>query len=298
MFGYNRPDHLRRTLEALAAADGASDSDLHLFCDGPKTEAGLEQVEAVHAVARSMEWAARFRSVSVEASATNKGLAASIVGGVSKVVEVAGRAIILEDDLIVSSDFLRFMNDCLDFYQDDQKVGSVTGFSPLSRPPAGYPHDVMAVPRNSSQGWGIWADRWRLVDWDASGAARLWRDPALRRRFNSAGNDRLGRLRRQLQGRNQSWSIRFGLWQVLSGRHTIYPVQNRVRNIGYDGSGVHTRQGENVNAAELSQVRPYLLEHVGEDRDVLRAVARIYGGAWPRRWLRELKTWVQPAAMP
>lgn len=293
VFGYNRPEHLTQTLTHLAQAQGAEESDLEIFCDGPKPNADRSRIDAVRAVARDPVWRDHFRSVRIEISEANKGLARSIIGGVSAVIVDAGRAIVVEDDLLVAPDFLAFMNDCLDFYASDGSVGSVTGFSPLGTAPADYAHDVMAIPRNCSHGWATWADRWRDVDWEARDAARLWRDPVLRRRFNAAGNDRADRLRRQLAGKIDSWSIRFGLWQTLTGRHTIYPVHNRVRNIGFDGSGVHTRVGQDVNAHALTESRPYRLEPVTQEPALIRQVARVYGGAWHKRALREVRGWLR-----
>lgn len=293
VFGYNRPDHLQQTLEHLAQADGALASDLWIFCDGPKPGADPAPVDAVRMLANDPIWTDRFASVHVEVSRENKGLARSIIGGVSAVITEFGRVIVVEDDVLVATDFLRFMNDCLDFYQDDSRVGSITAFSPLTEAPAGYEPDVMAVPRNCSQCWATWLDRWREVDWSARDAALLSRNPALRKRFNAAGNDRADRLRRQLAGKIDSWSIRFGLWQTMSERHTIYPVHNRVRNIGYDGSGVHTRQGQNVNATALTEARSYHLQTVAEDPAVLRRIARIYAGPWYKRILRDLRLWAR-----
>lgn len=293
VFGYNRPEHLQQTLEHLAQADGALASDLWIFCDGPKPGADPASVAAVRLLSNDPVWTGRFASVHVVASSDNNGLANSIIDGVNAVIEHSGRVIVVEDDVLVAPDFLRFMNDCLDYYQADSRVGSITGFSPLAEPPSGYEMDVMAVPRNCSQCWATWADRWREVDWNARGAPMLWQNPVLRRRFNAAGNDRADRLRRQLAGKIDSWSIRFGLWQTLSERHTIYPVHNRVRNIGYDGSGVHTRAGQDVNATMLTAARPYHLQPVAEDPAVLRRFARIYGGPWYRRILRDLITWMR-----
>jgi len=293
VFGYNRPDHLRQTLEHFMRAEGANRSKLWIFCDGPKPGADPTMVRAVRTVARDTVWAERFRVVHIEVSDINKGLAKSIIGGVTQVMETAGRAIVVEDDLLVSPDFLRFMNDCLDFYQGDSKVGSVTGFSPLVSPPANYTHDVMAIPRNCSHGWATWEDRWSKVDWDARDAARVWREPVLRRRFNAAGNDRLGRLLRQQEGRIDSWSIRFGLWQTLNGQNTIYPVHNRVDNIGFDGSGVHTRKGQEVNRKVLTEPHAYRLDVISECPGVLRAVSRVYSGPWYKSVFRGVRTWLR-----
>jgi hypothetical protein len=292
VFGYNRPDHLRQTLEYLARAEGAIQSELWIFCDGPKPGAEPALVRAVRKVARDTVWTERFRAVRIEVSDINKGLAKSIIGGVTQVMEAAGRAIVVEDDLLVAPDFLRFMNDCLEFYCKDQSVGSITGFSPLAQPPKGYPHRVMAVPRNSSQGWGTWADRWNEIDWEARNARRIWRETALRRRLNSAGSDRADRLRRQLDGKIDSWSIRFGLSQLIAGNVTIYPAHNRILNIGYDGTGVHSGVGnpknEQVDFADAG-MRP---AHVDVDSRVLRAFRRVYSGPWYKSTFRGVRTWL------
>lgn len=277
VFAYNRPDHLRQTLTALAGAELAKESRVRVYADGPRDEAARAAVEAVRRVLDDPVWRDRFAAFEVRVAATNKGLATAIIEGVTEVVEAAGQVIVLEDDLIVSCDFLRFMNDALDFYRDDPTVGSITGFCPLKAPPPGYAHDVMRVPRNCSHGWATWADRWREVDWTAADADRLRRDKALRRRLDSAGTDRFDRLQRQLAGRINSWSIRFGLWQVMTGRCTIYPVHNRVRNIGFDNSGVHTKAGQAVNDT-LSQESGYILENVSESDRVLKAFRRAYSG--------------------
>ena len=292
VFGYNRPGHLRQTLTYLARAEGAKHSDLWIFCDGLKSGADLKLIEEVRQVAVDPLWEQRFSSVRITFSETNKGLARSIIGGVSRVLEGAENVIVIEDDLLIAPDFLNFMNDCLIFYRDDRHIGSITGFSPLTAYPPGYRHDVMAVPRNCSHGWATWGDRWREVDWEARGAIYLWRDAGMRHRFNTAGSDRLDRLRRQLNGSIDSWSIRFGLWQSLSGRVTIYPVHNRVCNIGFDGSGVHTRIGQDINADALTEARPYRLEHVNEDPIILSIVHRVYSGQWYESAYRNLRTWL------
>ena len=289
VFAYNRPDHLARTLSKLAQADGASASDLWIFCDGPKPNANIGKIEAVRAVANDPKWRSKYKSVRVTSSEKNKGLAKSIIQGVSAAIDEFGTAIVVEDDLLVAPDFLTFMNECLEFYREDESVGSVTGFCPLKAPPEGYVFDVMAVPRNSSQGWATWADRWRQVDWDAKDAVRVWNDPELRRKLNSAGSDRAFRLRRQLDGEIDSWSIRFGLWQIVNGKNTIYPVRNRIQNIGYDGSGVHSGTGQPKNADFGPEYANMMPQTVVPDPRVLRSFRATYSGSLLRRAVRWLR---------
>lgn len=289
VFAYNRPDHLNQTLAALAAADLARDSRVRVYADGPRNEAAREGVDAVRAMLDDPAWGDRFGTFEVVASDENKGLAKAIIGGVTEVVEQAGRVIVLEDDLIVSRDFLSFMNDALDFYEPDPTVGSISGFCPLKAPPPGYTADVMRVPRNCSTGWATWADRWREVDWTAADAPRLYRDPVFRKRFNAAGSDRVDRLRRQMQGTVSSWSIRFGLWQAASGRDTIFSSVNRLVNSGYDGSGVNTRAGEAINPTFRAEGSPYVLKAVDKSPAVLAGFHRVYSGSLLARFRRYLR---------
>lgn len=289
VFGYNRPDHLSKTLTALAQADMAAKTRVWVFSDGPRNTDAEVQVIAVRELLLEPKWQEVFAGFTVIEAEQNKGLANSIISGVSQILELHDQVIVLEDDLIVSKDFLCFMNDCLKYYGDDQKVGSITGFCPLTGISPAYAHDVMAVPRNCSHGWATWADRWFEVDWMARDALRVKNDRNLRRTLNSAGSDRLDRLRRQLAGQIDSWSIRFGLWQVLTGRHTIYPVDNRIQNIGFDGSGIHTRVGEAKNSEISDEAIAYKLTSPEISPDILSAFHATYSGSILSRLRRGIR---------
>mgnify|MGYP001135833181 CR=1 FL=1 len=286
VFAYNRPLHLQRTLDALAVCRLAAQTEVHVFADGPKKAAAAEAVAGVRRALAQETEASRFAAFHVHVSDTNLGLANSIIRGVGQVLAEHGRAIVLEDDLLVSADFLEFMNDCLAFYEDDAMVGAVTGFCPLQAMPYGCTDDVFLVFRNSSQGWGTWARVWNEVDWSAAGMEQLARDWSLRRAFNREGNDRYDRLRRQLAGRIDSWSIRFGLSLFLRGMGTIYPAVNRIANIGYDGTGVHSGTGtpKNEQIAEAA----YTLRHVRIDPRIQRAFHKTYSGGLRGRMMRDV----------
>lgn len=286
VFAYNRPAHLRRTLDALAACRLAAQSVVHVFADGPRQPAALGTVAEVRRVLDEELTANRFAAFHVHASDKNKGLANSIIDGVGQVLAESERVIVLEDDLLVTADFLEFMNDGLEFYRVDSTVGVITGFNPLATLPAGYVGDVFLVNRSCSQGWGTWARVWKDVDWSAAGVDVLDRSWRLRRAFNREGNDRYDRLRRQLAGHIDSWSIRFGLSLFLRNLGTVYPVVNRIANIGYDGSGVHSGIGtpKNEQIAESS----YTLAGLRVDSRIQRMFHRTYSGKLRGRVFREL----------
>jgi hypothetical protein len=297
LFAYARPDHLQQTLTALAAAKGARDTTLWVFSDGPKTAAAEDIVAAVRAVLAEPNWQRGFAKVTLVLADKNKGLARSIIDGVSHVLDRHESVIVLEDDLLVAPDFLQFMNSALERHARTPEVGSVTGYCPLPQPPTGYAHDVYAVPRSCSHSWATWRDRWETVDWSGRGAGRLWQDAALHKRFMATGSDKLDRLRRQLEGRIDSWSIMFNLWHAINGRVTLYPVRNLVRNIGFDGSGTHTGSHDRMHTALSPTGSVMDLALPPEDPRVLAAFHKIYSGSLLGRLRRSLRNWRMPASV-
>lgn len=297
LFVYARPDHLRQTLTALAAAEGAKDTELWVFSDGPKCVSAEASVAAVRALLAEPSIQADFASVTVVAAEGNKGLARSIIDGVTQVIQQRERVIVLEDDLLVAPDFLNFMNAALNMHAQSSVVGSITGYCPIQHPPEDYLYDVFAVPRSCSHSWATWRDRWQAVDWSGIGAQRLWQDAALRKRFMATGSDKLDRLRRQLEGRIDSWSIMFNLWHVLNERVALYPVRNLVRNIGFDGSGTHTGAHDRLYTDIGGVGRTLKPILPPEDARVLAEFRRIYSGSLLGRLRRFLRNWRMPASV-
>lgn len=237
VFAFNRPEALRRTLEALSVCPGASDTDLFLFVDGPRGEKDAQKV----AESRSVGMAATgFRSLTPVFSEENKGLAASIIGGVSRVLAEHETVIVLEDDLRVAPGFLAFMNAGLEKYRDRAEVFSVCGYSNRFTPPGDYPYNTYFCARSSSWGWATWRDRWEKVDWNPS-------EGMIRRKrfgFNRWGGSDCTRLLQGWKtGKNSSWAIRFCFSQYLEGGVSLFPVKSLVDNsAGFDGTGTNCRR--------------------------------------------------------
>lgn len=293
VFAYNRSEHLRRTLTELAKCPEASVSELFIFCDGPKDNNNttlIARVAEVRAVASDSIWLDKFAEVTVFESSHNKGLANSIINGVTKVLLEHSSVIVLEDDLLVSPDFLTFMNESLKFYAEVNEIGSISAFSSLERLPKDYHLDVYKIQRNCSTGWATWKDRWETICWDDKPLEQVWNNRKLRRELNQNGSDRTSRIKRQLDGKIDSWSIRFGVWQLLTHRYTIYSADNRVFNIGLDGSGVHSGKNDTINMSYLESPKSFSLINPPLDQRIVKSVAIKYSGRIVNRIARYIKT--------
>jgi hypothetical protein len=239
LFAFNRPDHLRRTIDALCQNPEAARSELYVFCDGPRSDADRGLIEEVRNIAEGI---AGFQKVSVVRRDRNLGLAASIIAGVTDVCSRYGRVVVVEDDILCSPHFLAFMNSALDFYASDGRVGSIHGYwyPVLEEMPESF-----FLRGASCWGWATWQRSW--MEFRSDGAELL--DELLARKLTKAFD--LGgavpytrMLREQIAGKNQSWAIRWHASMFLAGRLQLSPGKSLVDNIGFDGSGTHRSPGD------------------------------------------------------
>ena len=278
IFVYNRADHFIETYNALAACKEAKSSELFIFSDGAKSEAGKDKVNEVRAAVAAIKDAGDFKSVTVTESPVNKGLAASVIAGVTQIINKYGRVIVVEDDCKVSPLFLNYMNSALDFYENNKKIGSIAGYTPMLDLPDDYTKDVFAAHRSCSWTWATWADRWKNVDWELKHIDDFYKSPKLIKKLNSNGSDRFMRLYRQTKGNGSSWSVRFGAHLVKNDLITVYPRFSYNSNIGCDESGVHSKtdDAEKMRVDLSKAIENPILTDVEIDKRIQKIMKKHY----------------------
>lgn len=280
MFVYNRADHFSETFAALSECPEAKDTELFIFSDGPKSEEGRPKVEACREAVRVAVKKGGFKNITVTESPVNKGLAASVISGVTDIVGRYGSVIVIEDDSVASPYLLTFMNRVLDNLRDDRRAGAVAGYTPSIEFPADYGKDVFTSFRSCSCAWATWVDRWENIDWELKDFGAFCRDVSLVKKLNSCGSDRFIRLYRQTKGNGSSWSVRFGAHLVKNDMLTVYPRYSYIRNIGCDESGVHStsEDAETMNV-DLSKAIPSpAVEFAEPDKRIIAAMKKHYSG--------------------
>jgi hypothetical protein len=258
LFTYNRPDHTGRLLDSLSRCHRLDEIQLTIYCDGAKSEADRASVEASRTLVQSR--AALFKAELVERP-EHLGLAKSIVAGVSDLCRAYGRVIVVEDDLVLSPDFIDYMLQALDRYQDAPQVYQVSGFMfPIDLPAT---TDAIFLPLTTTWGWATWARAWQRFEWQPTGILDALDDPAVQRQFDLKGTyPYTAMLRDRLAGRNDSWGILWW-WTVFQKRGIVlYPKESLVVNEGFDGSGVHcgnrTNSGNRAYSVGREMNRPFL----------------------------------------
>lgn len=236
LFTYNRPDHARRVLESLSHCCRLDECQLYIYCDGAKDPSQVETVSATRQVVKN--WAGAHQALVIERD-QNMGVDRSIVTAVTELCQEFGRVIVVEDDLVLGPDFLAYMLQSLDRYENDTHVYQISGYMyPIRHP---RKPDAFFLPFTTSWGWATWERAWRIFDWHAPGASQMVNDALARHRFDLDGSyPYTAMLQARLSGKIDAWDIVWYFAVFNAGGLVLFPRQSLVWNGGWDGSGTHT----------------------------------------------------------
>lgn len=274
LFVYNRPEHTRRTVEALQKNLLADKSALFIFSDGAKSDKDAEKIRPVRDYLKTIKG---FSKIEIVLRDKNLGLANSVISGVSEIINLYDRAIILEDDILTSASFLSFMNKTLEFYQEDERIFSVSGYPYPIQIPASYKKDVFVSYRASSWGWGTWKDRWEKADWEVKDFPGFVSDTKKQILFNKAGEDLTPMLKAQMRGEVDSWAIRWSYTHFKNNTYCLYPVVPLCKNIGTDSSGTHSSSSKKFDVILNNLKTDFeLVKNPEPDEEINRQIQELF----------------------
>ena len=289
LFTYNRADHTRQAVESLLKNEETKYSDLFIFSDGAKNEKAVEGVKKNREYIRSFKndndtltlryadatITSSFRSVTIIEREKNWGLANSLIAGITEIVKKYGRVIVVEDDLILSPYFLKFMNESLEKYKDEEKVSSIAAFL---NPVEGDVPETFFLRYFACWGWATWKRGWDiLINDDRELLRRLrWKKNDL----NIGGTGPFyGILYCDKIGLNDSWAVRFYASQFLAGKLQLFPGRTLAVQTGTDGSGTHSASEDSkYDGMQVSQVPIELNDiPVEESKEMYDKFSHFYG---------------------
>ena len=272
LFVYNRPEHTRRCIESLLKNSLASESNLFIYADGAKDSTQQEAVNEVRNYIRSIQG---FKQITLMERSENWGLARNIINGVTTQVNRYGKVIVLEDDLVVAPYFLQFMNDALEVYKNEPRVGHIQAcdFTQDSSLPATF-----LIKWTGSWGWATWDRAWKHFNPNGNELLQELEERKLTHVFDFNGKYGFTRmLRRQIEGKNNSWAIRWNASLFLKDILSLNVGRSLVQNEGFDGSGTNCGGG-GLYASHL-YLQPLLITPISpieENKEARQAFIRYY----------------------
>ncbi|MFU2486565.1 hypothetical protein [Thauera sp. WH-1] len=271
LFVYNRLAHTKQTIEALLRNELAEESDLTIFSDAPKNASAERSVQEVRKYIKSIEG---FRSVSIIERNDNWGLAKSIIEGVTRILKEREKIIVLEDDIITSPAFLRFMNEALELYENQKKVWHISGWN--------YPISTKDIDETflwrcmNCWGWATWADRWSHFEKAPSSMIELWKKEEIFS-FNLDGAHNFwSQVLNNQRGRTNTWAIFWYATIFKNNGLCLNPSQSLTKNIGNDGSGINCSDYDPFSGAHTRQTVPILTDAISENDVALRSIQAFY----------------------
>jgi hypothetical protein len=263
LFVYNRPDHTQKVIDALKNNPEAKDSELFVYCDGAKENASEIEEKHIEETRKIIRGFIGFKSITIIESKENKGLACSIIEGVTEIVNKYGRIIVLEDDIVTSSGFLKFMNDALEIYEKNHKIMQVSGYV--------FPFhedfkklDTFFYKPGSCWGWGTWKTSWDIFEkaperqFNEITQRDLWEEFTLFGAYPSYKSQ----IEQNISGQINTWAILWYASMFLNGGTTLMPTISLVQNVGLDGSG--------ENSGEWSKDNPFYWPKLAKNIPVKR----------------------------
>lgn len=246
LFVYNRLSHTQRVIAALNENFLSTDSELYIYADAAKNTDAADQVNEVR---NYLPTITGFKNVHIHLRETNLGVDTNVIQGVTEVINKHGRAIVLEDDLVTSPWFLKYMNEALEHYKDNDEVISIHGYVyPVSQK---LP-EVFFLKGADCWGWATWKKSWDLFEPDGTKLVDKIIAQGLQKEFDFDNTyPYFKALQKQALGKTMEWDIRWYASAFLAGKLTLYPGQSLVDNIGHDATGTHCGNSTYFNV-ELS----------------------------------------------
>ena len=240
IFVYNRLDHFKKVIESLEKNFIAEKSVIFIFSDGPKKFASKDEIELITKIRNYCKTINGFKQVKIIEQFENKGLANSIIDGVSLVIKQYGKIIVLEDDIISEIGFINYMNDALFRYEKEEKVGCIHAWNSILDT-KGFSSETFFLKGADCWGWGTWERSWQLFERDGLKIyKKLLKNFNKLYSFNRNNTQQfLLMLQQQILKQNDSWFIRWHGSLILNDLYCLHPVIAIVKNIGLDGSGTH-----------------------------------------------------------
>ena len=276
VFVYNRKDKAEKVLSALNENHLAPNTDLYVFCDAynEKKENDELKVKLVREYLYEFQKISKFKSININCAETHQGLAKSVISGITRIINEYGKVIVTEDDLIAHKNYLNYMNDCLNQYENNKQIWSISGYThPLES--IQNRDEVYFTYRGSSWGYATWSDRWNTVDWQMQDFHKLPFKIKRRHNLYLAGRDLWFMLWYQKRGLIDSWAVRWVFEQSRNKALTVYPAKTFLYNIGTDGSGTHNEKCGADIYDSLEDI-PYKLTDIKLEKEILNEFAKDY----------------------
>ncbi len=250
---YNRLDHTKKMINSLLQNELASMTEVYFFCDNYKNEKDKKLIEDVRSFIFSITG---FKKKSIILRQINYGLYRNTIEGINSILEKHEKFIWLEDDIVVSEFFLNFMNESLNYYENEDKVMSITGYAyPIKR--LDIKESVVLTRLMQCWSWGSWKKKWKYFRKDKEMLSAFNKQMINDFNFDGTNPNLWKQVQWNFNGKINTWAIFWYASIFLKKGLCVIPIEAYAINIGHDGSGHHT-QSNNYFDNKISKNKKFV----------------------------------------
>ncbi len=175
-----------------------------------------------------------FKKIKIVERKKNFGLAKNITTGVSKIINKYGKVIVLEDDIIVSPNFLEFMNLSLNKFKNKKKIWHINGWNYNFKFSKNIKKNTFYWRGMNCWGWATWKDRWKNYKNNSSRLIKKWTKNEIEKfNFDNSYNF-WSQILRNHNGTISTWAV-FWYSSIFEKRGLcLSPLVSLTKNIGND----------------------------------------------------------------
>ena len=243
MIFFTRPNTLK---QVFAQVKKARPARLFLACDGPRenNSADAENIAECKAIVSDIDWECEVHTLDREENlGCGKGPSEAISWAFSHTDKLA----ILEDDCVPNDCFFPYMQELLEKYANDERVGMISGLNHFKNWDCGE-NSYCFTNSAAIWGWGTWKRVWDQYDYYNT----MSNDKYCMHLFEMGpGSKRVAAQRikawrqtaKEAQKKKiQLWDNQFTLLMFSQSRLGIVPKHNLICNIGAGAGATHAQK--------------------------------------------------------
>lgn len=242
---FARPNTLKEVFDKVKEA---RPSKLFLACDGARegNVTDVERIEECQKIVSDIDWECE---VYTHYSEENQGCGRGPSNAISWAFTHVDKLLILEDDCVADDSLFPFMKEMLDRYENDERVGIVSGFNHMKNWDCG-PYSYCFSKTAATLGWGTWRRVWEKYDYHVSAVQEPYMRELLYREFPTAkiAGRRIFDWQRAARETKEKkvnyWDIQFGFLKYTQSYLCVVPKNNLIYNIGVGAGSTHTENNK------------------------------------------------------
>lgn len=237
LFCFKRVELLEQVLNGIKKNNFEK---LYIFQDKYIDEKDKKDWEKVSNIIKNVSFAEKEVYIAEE----HKGLASSIIEGMSYVFEHNETAMILEDDMVLLDGFEEYLDEALRKYGNNPLITGICGASAGVYVPRDYKYDVFFSYRMFSQAFVTWKKNWNeFCDGYVNNPfvlQEIYKDPLKLKWLKNAGDDLETFVIDSIKGKINTWATYWSLYQVDKKAYTVTPCFALADDRGHKGDGTGT----------------------------------------------------------